>query len=213
MRSWILAAVLANAAAVTGPAQKAMPAKTQHLQTQQVGKPHYAKQATAKTKKRMATYVAQGPLPPETVQFVAATVVVVYRQGALAITAEDATLQEILDKVREGTGAFVQGPAFEQRITVRIEPQPPARTIAALVDGLPLDYAMLGGTNANDPLQRIIFSPRLAAGVRTARSGMDAGGVQLRSPALIQMEETDGDEGKREGTPAISNETRRSSRH
>jgi len=210
MRIWILAVVLVFAAGLTEPAQRALSPKTH---TQGAGKVRNTKRKAAKTKEKTRLYVAQGPMPSETVALVAPLVAVTYQQGALAITAEDATLREILDKLRESTGAFVQAPVLEQRITVKIAPQAPARAMAVLVDGLQLDYVMLGGTSEHDPLQRIILSPRMAAGGKTIARGTDAKAVQLRSPAPLQIEETDGGESNREGTPASSNETRRSSRH
>jgi predicted nuclease with RNAse H fold len=59
--------------------------------------------------------------------------VAVYEEGALSISAENATLREIFDSVRESTGAAIDAPVTEQRITVHLGPQPPVELIAALL--------------------------------------------------------------------------------
>jgi hypothetical protein len=91
-------------------------------------------------------------------------VVVTYEQGALAITAHDASLRDILQKVREATGATIDAPISDQRMTVQLAPQAPVETIAALLDGMHMDYAVAGGTTVQDPVRRVILTWRMAPG-------------------------------------------------
>jgi hypothetical protein len=88
--------------------------------------------------------------------------VVVYEEGALSISAENATLREIFDSVRESTGAAIDAPVTEERITVHLGPQPPVELIAALLEGTHLNYAILGGTGPTDRVLRIIVMPKAA---------------------------------------------------
>jgi hypothetical protein len=88
--------------------------------------------------------------------------VAVYEEGALSIAAENATLPEIFDSVRESTGAAIDAPVTEERITVHLGPQPPVELIAALLEGTQLNYAILGGTGPRDRVLRIIVLPKAA---------------------------------------------------
>ena len=65
------------------------------------------------------------PAPPSEQPSRPPPVVAVYEEGALSIAAENATLREIFDSVRESTGAAIDAPVTEERITVRLGPQPP----------------------------------------------------------------------------------------
>ena len=156
-------AVFVGVAYLTTPQQQAPPPKPQKASVHQAHKKHHAKRAT-KSHSQAAAFVNQGPFPasPATAEPEAPPpppVVVAYEGGALAIRANDAELGDILDKVHEATGASVDAPVLEQRVSVRLEPQAPVQAIAALVDGLHLDYAVLGGTGVGDPVRRIILTP------------------------------------------------------
>ena len=61
-------------------------------------------------------------------------VVVVYEEGVLSITAEDATLREILESLHESTGASIETPYLEEeRMNVHIGPQAPVQVIGRLL--------------------------------------------------------------------------------
>jgi len=92
--------------------------------------------------------------------------VVTYRDGLLGVTAEDAPLQIILDSIHAATGAIIEAPSMDQRVTVQLAPQSPAEAIAALLQGTQLDYAILGGSSDRDRVLRIIVTPKLAAGAQ-----------------------------------------------
>ena len=67
-----------------------------------------------------------GPAPPT-------ASVVIYRESLLAISAQDAPLQEIPGKLHEATGASVEAPALDQRVSIEIAPQPPVQAIVELL--------------------------------------------------------------------------------
>jgi hypothetical protein len=156
-------AVFVYVASLTAPQQQTSPPKPQKASVHHAPKKHHAR-STSKAHTQIA-FVNQGPVPPppESAEPEAPPapppVVVAYEGGALAIRADDAELRDILDKVHQATGASVDAPVLEQRVSVRLEPQAPVQAIAALVDGLHLDYAVLGGTSASDPVRRIILTP------------------------------------------------------
>ena len=123
------------------------------------------KQQVRKSKPQPSTTVV--PAPPSEQPLPPPPVVAVYEEGALSITAEDATLREVFDSVRESTGAAIDAPASEERISVHLGPQPPVQVIAALLEGTHLSYAILGGTGPTDRVLRIIVMPK-AVGVPPA---------------------------------------------
>ena len=157
-------AVFVSVASWMAPPPQTSPPKPQKASVHHAHKKHHAKLAR-KPHSQAAKFVNQGPLPPppEPAELEAPSapppVVVAYEGGALAIRADDAELRDILDQVHQATGASVDAPVLEQRVSVRLEPQAPVQAIAALVDGLHLDYAVLGGTGVSDPLKRIILTP------------------------------------------------------
>ena len=53
-------------------------------------------------------------------------IVVTYQEGALSVTAEDATLREVFERLNESTGAAVDAPAMEERVDVHLGPQAPS---------------------------------------------------------------------------------------
>lgn len=199
-RAWVI--LLTSAACVTAGAQEPKPAKTTTAASHARTAHHNAKHAV---KKKTEPFVNQGPVvpPPETSSTgpgaeavvdaarVVEPVVVTYDQGTLAITTHDAPLRDVLNKVGEATGAVVEAPSLDQRVTVKVPAEAPVQAIAALLDGLHLDYAMLGGTGDGDPVRRIIISPRGSA----MRSGP-------AMAAMVPSEQTGGGAGVIEAPPA-----------
>ena len=110
-------------------------------------------------------------------------VVAVYEEGVLSIAAENATLREIFDSVRESTGAAIDAPVTEERITVHLGPQPPVELIAALLEGTHLNYAILGGTGPTDRVLRIIVLPKAAG----APPSPNPNSENLAARALTEM--------------------------
>ncbi|MFZ3209904.1 MAG: hypothetical protein WA188_00175, partial [Terriglobales bacterium] len=113
-----------------------------------------------------------GPVPavvePQTAP--ASSAVVAYQNGLLTITAQNATLHEIMDRVRESTGAVVEVPALNERVTVQLGPQPPAIVLAALLEGSPVNYVIVGGVGDTNVIRAIQVTPKPVAGPDPAPS-------------------------------------------
>ncbi|MGD0599398.1 MAG: hypothetical protein ABR988_06220 [Terriglobales bacterium] len=126
--------------------------------------------------------------------------IAMYQDGRLALTAEDVPLGDILERIGESTGAVIEAPVLEERVSVQLDPQPPVQAIAALFEGMHLNYAILGGTSDQDPLQQIIVTLKAAPGSQSdvPNRGPGAGGTAVEAWARAMArfaEETGGDEG------------------
>ena len=136
---------------------------------------------------------AAAPAPPSEQPSRPLPVVAVYEEGALSISAENATLREIFDSVRESTGAAIDAPVTEERITVHLGPQPPVELIATLLEGTHLNYAILGGTGPTDRVLRIIVLPMAAGAPPSANP--NSGNVAARVRTEMHRAQTGGGEG------------------
>lgn len=139
------------------------------------------------------------PLPPP---------VAVYREGSLSLTAQNAPLGDILDRVRESTGAVVEAPLLEERVSIQLGPQPPVQALTALLEGMHLNYVILGGTSDQDRLQYIIITTRPQPAADSQRAalaparGLEEVAAKAQASALIRFtEETGGDEGVWDNRP------------
>ena len=134
--------------------------------------------------------------------------VAVYREGSLSLTAQNAPLGDILERVRESTGAVVEAPLLEERVSIQLGPQPPVQAITALLEGMHLNYVILGGTSDQDRLQYIIITTRpqpagdsQSAAPAPAR-GLEEVAAKAQARALVRFaEETGGDEGVWDNRP------------
>ena len=62
--------------------------------------------------------------------------IAMYQDGRLALTAEDVPLGDILERIGESTGAVIEAPVLEERVSVQLDPQPPVQAIAALFEAM-----------------------------------------------------------------------------
>ena len=134
-----------------------------------------------------------GPIAPPEQLRPPPLVQAVYQEGALSITAEDATLREIFDSVRQSTGAAIDAPASEERMSVHLGPQAPVQVIAALLEGTPFNYAILGGTGPADRVLRIIVVPKPVGAPPASLAKSEEAAARVR--AKTHRVETGGDEG------------------
>jgi len=127
----------------------------------------------------------------------APSAVVSYQNGLLTITAENASLQQIVEKVGDSTGATIDSPALNERVTVRLGPQPPAAVIAALLEGSRVNYVIVGGADQNT-IKAIQITPMPAAEPERAAPAPppspDAEAAATMAKALF-IAQTGGDEG------------------
>jgi hypothetical protein len=139
--------------------------------------------------------VAEEPLP-------VLPPIVVYYDGLLAVTAQDAALGDILESVHASTDALVDAPALEEHVSVQLMPRAPVQVIASLLEGMNLNYVILGGTSEQDRLRYLAVSrkPTVAeAPVASVQRDLSAD-ARLRE-ATHFAEETGGDEGVWENEP------------
>lgn len=191
------AMILVCAVSFTAAAGQTFSADPHRQHAQETRKP----QANNTTAAPASPVPKQSPAPPPPV--------VSYREGLLGITAQNATLGDILDKVCESTGATIEAPALQERISVQLRPRPPAQAIAALLEGLHLNYAILGGTNDQIRIERIIVAREPSESLQPAAPPqapvLEDVAAKVRAQAMIQFaEQTGGDEGVWENRPQSS---------
>jgi len=134
-----------------------------------------------------------------------------YHEGSLAVDAQNAALGDILQSIHESTGAVIDAPVLDERVSVQLGPRPPAQAIVGLLEGMHLNYAILGGTSDQDRLLHIIVTPASAASSEFRRAALDKPAA-ARSRALNRFsEETGGDEGVWDDGPQASREAAPSS--
>jgi len=136
----------------------------------------------------------------------APSAVVAYQNGLLTITAQNATLHEIMDQVRESTGAVVEVPALNERVTVQLGPQPPAIVIAALLEGSPVNYVIVGGAGDANAIRAIQVTSEPVAGPEPAPSPAvaeveAAAAVAAAQAKALFIAQTGGDEGVWDNEP------------
>ncbi len=134
--------------------------------------------------------------------------VALYHEGSLSLTAQNAPLGDILETVRESTGAVVEAPVLEERISIQLGPQPPVQAITALLEGMHLNYVILGGTSDQDRLQYIIITTRPQPAVDSQNAalaparGLEEVAAEAQARALVRFaEQTGGDEGVWDNRP------------
>lgn len=86
------------------------------------------------------------------------TLNVVYEGGRLSIFAQRCTLKQILETVREKTGASLDLPAFLNfpDLVVQLGPDDPQRVLGSLLNGTGLNYILSGPAGEGQPLNVIV---------------------------------------------------------
>src|SRR5215469_4564388 len=94
----------------------------------------------------------QGPsLPPE----------VSYAGGQLTIVARNSTMGDVLNAVRQKTGAAVEMPAVSsERVVGRFGPGAPRDVMAQLLNGSHYDYVLLGSPADPGALRKVVLMAR-----------------------------------------------------
>jgi hypothetical protein len=83
---------------------------------------------------------------------------VTLKDGLLTIDAPNSMLSEVLNGVRNATGAVVEGATPDERVAVRLGPGNPRQVIAALLQGTPYDFVILGSQESQDAITRIVLT-------------------------------------------------------
>jgi len=156
LRTALAVAFLVCAVSITAVGRQPSPSQHRHRQ-----RAHHARRVSKKQPAMSATVVTAtfvDELQPTP------SAIAMYQDGRLALTAQDVPLGDILERIGESTGAVIEAPVLEERVSVQLDPQPPVQAIAALFEGMHLNYAILGGTSDQDPLQQIIVTLKAAPG-------------------------------------------------
>ena len=85
-----------------------------------------------------------------------------YQNGMLGISANKATLSEVLYAIQQRTGADISIPAGaeQERVVAEIEPAPVAEAVARLLNGSRFNYMILNSAKDPRQLDRVILSAR-----------------------------------------------------
>ena len=112
------------------------------------------------------------PQPPTLEQQPPAAPQVSYRNGQLTISAPNSTLSSILRAVQLQTGASIDVPssASGERVAMQLGPARPRDVLNTLLNGSKFDYVILGVTGDPGAIQKVILTPKLAAGATSQAS-------------------------------------------
>jgi hypothetical protein len=151
---------------VPAPNTAATPSAAAKPSTVAKARPHH-KKATP------VAEVPQAPPPPQTLeQQPPAAPQVSYRNGQLTISAPNSTLSSILRAVQLQTGASVDVPssAGSERVAMQLGPARPRDVMNTLLHGSKFDYVILGVAGDPGAIQKVILTPKLAAGATSQAS-------------------------------------------
>jgi hypothetical protein len=82
----------------------------------------------------------------------------------LSISADNARFSDIMDQVRKCTGAKIDVPAdVDEPVAVRLGPGPAAQVIAALLQGMHLNYLIVGAAHDPGVVASVLLTPIPAA--------------------------------------------------
>jgi hypothetical protein len=92
--------------------------------------------------------------------------VVTYENGLLSVSADNATLGEILRNIRELTGASIDLPpgGGNERVVTKLGPGAPRDVLAGLLDGVPFNYVILGSAANPAVIANVILTPKPSNG-------------------------------------------------
>jgi len=100
------------------------------------------------------------PLTPE--QLPPSPAAVTYRNGQLAIVANNSTMSDVLGQVRQQTGAQFEmtGVSPADRVYVKLGPGAPKDVLAALLAGTRFNFAILGSPTDPNAVARVVMMPK-----------------------------------------------------
>ncbi len=111
------------------------------------------------------------------------TPTVTMRNGLLTIDAPNSTLSDVLSGVRQATGAVLEGVSPSDRVAVRLGPGSPRDVVAALLQGTPYDYLILGSERDPNAVTHIMLTQATSSAEPT-RPQQPAAANQPPAPAL-----------------------------
>lgn len=102
----------------------------------------------------ISTVAQSAPTPPP--------VQVDFQNGALTIQAHSATLAQVLREIHRQTGAEIAIPpaAEQEQVIADYGPGPASQVLAALLNGSPFDFVLVGSEHDPNRLTSILLTPR-----------------------------------------------------
>jgi AMIN domain len=87
-------------------------------------------------------------------------VTVAFRNGLLSVTADKATLAQVLYEIHNQTGAEIAVPAGaeQEQVFAALGPAAPKEVLAALLDGSPYNFILVGSSSNPNVLERVLLS-------------------------------------------------------
>ena len=112
-----------------------------------------------------------------------------YQNGLLAISANKATLSEVLYAVQQRTGADISiaAGAEQERVVAEIEPAPAPEVLARLLNGSKFNYLILSAADDPSKLDKVILSTRYDGTFPTSPS-IQAPPVQAQNDDAVDEE-------------------------
>jgi hypothetical protein len=104
-----------------------------------------------------AAPAAQAEPPPEPPK---PKVTVAFQNGLLSVTADKATLAQVLYEIHNQTGAEIAVPAGaeQEQVFAALGPAAPKEVLAALLDGSPYNFILVGSSSNPNVLERVLLS-------------------------------------------------------
>ncbi|HSE48782.1 MAG TPA: hypothetical protein VLA96_06195 [Terriglobales bacterium] len=163
------------------------------------------KSRNGKTAKKQAPEEAlpsPRPLTPE--QLPATQPTVTYRNGQLAIVANNSTMSDVLNQVRAQTGAQFEmtGVSAADRVYAKLGPGAPKDVLAALLGGTRFNFAILGGANDPNGIARVVLMPRTGG----ASAGPSGPSVAAQPQVFRQPQPQQAQEPEEEEIPVVEEE-------
>jgi len=156
-----------------------------------------AKAKKAKKAEPEVVAVVAPPPPPKVypkapVELPANPPVVRLQSGMLSVEAINANLSDVLQQIRQLTGATIEGfnNLTGERVVASIAPAPPRQVLMALLDGSKIDYVLLSPKDNPQGLQKIVLFRR--AQEPSMGGAPQYGGMQHRNDAAPTPEDNSG---------------------
>jgi hypothetical protein len=154
--------------------------------------PRRAQHAGKRKTRRITTVPASSHTPVEATQ----PLLVSCQNGLLFISAQNATLREVLDHVHRCTGATIAAPPdINERVAVRVGPAPPAQTIAALLEGSNFNYLIVGESGNPAAVAAVTLTMRPSGPETYVPPARVVDDMPVESRAMVKADLTGGDEG------------------
>jgi hypothetical protein len=101
--------------------------------------------------------VAEAPIAPPKPK-----VTVAFQNGLLSVSADKATLAQVLYEIHMQTGADVGVPAGaeQEKVVAALGPAPPRDVLAALLNGSPYNFIIVGSSSNPNVLERVLLSQK-----------------------------------------------------